>query len=381
MIYFDYSAGAPMRLEVISRLAERHAQGLANPSSIHQAGRRARQVLEAAREVIARAFGASVREVVFTGSASEAAALAIVGGFQGRSDRSKTRIVASTIEHPCVLGSIEILRRAGAQVQWIHPNSNGVVSVADFEEALGNDTALCSLMWVNNETGAIQPVPEVSRLCRQRGILFHSDAVQAVGRVEATTRDAPASFLSFSSHKLGGPPGAGVLLVDRQVPTQNLIAGHQEQGRRGGTVNVASCDAMSLAVALSVAELEAQVQRLTNLQARFEYQVAQRLPDVCVNAANAQRTSSISNIQFTGVDGEALLIALDLDGICISAGAACTSGTLKPSHVLTAMGLSPRQAQASLRFSMGHSTTEAEVEAVVEALVRHVPRLRSEDAL
>ncbi len=363
MIYWDHNAGAPLRPEV-ARVLSRPA---ANPSSVHRAGREARARLTAARDSVARALGCEPREVVFTGSGSEAAALAIRGTWDARADLSRTRVVTTAIEHPCVLGAVGGL----PDVVRVKPAASGRVDAADVIAALTPQTALCSVMWVNNETGVIQPVAEIARACQQRGIPFHTDAVQAVGKLPATLREVPADLLSFSAHKLGGPAGVGVLIARRGLALKALIPGHQEDGRRGGTQAVTAIEGLALALELSVRE-----KREIALRDRFEQGVLGRFPDAVIHGALVERAPGTSNIRFPGADGEALLIALDLEGICVSTGAACASGSLSPSHVLTAMGLTAAQAHSTVRFSFGASVTEGDADAVLAALARHVPKAR-----
>ncbi|MER2564036.1 MAG: cysteine desulfurase family protein [Myxococcaceae bacterium] len=373
MIYLDFNAGAPLRPEVAEHLARAFVETAGNPSSVHQVGRAARQRLDAARESIARAFGASSpREIVFTGSGSEAAALAIIGGWLGRSDRKKTKLVTSTIEHPCVIGAAKRVEALGGEVVWIRPDANGHVPETELMAALTDDVALCSLMWVNNETGVLQPVEAVSRACVAKGIVFHTDAVQAIGKVPATLREVPADLLSFSAHKLGGPAGVGVLINRRQVDVSALVPGHQENGRRGGTQSVAMAEGLVIALEATLKESVSPT-----LRDDLERRLLAALPGTSVNGGAAPRVATTSNLCFPGADGEGLLIALDLEGICVSTGAACASGSLTPSHVLTSMGLTPSEAQATLRLSLGPTTTAADVDAVVNALTRLVPTVRA----
>lgn len=376
MISWDFNAGAPLLPAVAAHLAKAFAETWGNPSSVHQAGRTSRKRLDAAREAVARRLGALPREVLFTGSGSEAAALAVLGGFRARKDPARTKVVTSAIEHPCVLGAVAQLERDGATVVRVPCAPDGRVDLAQVAPQLTPDTALCSLMWVNNETGVIQPAPEVARACQARGIIFHCDAVQALGKVPATLRECPADLFSFSAHKLGGPAGVGALINRRGVPVPALIPGHQEDGRRGGTPGTAMAEALALALEHAVDSQEAYAVDVAALRDRFEQEVLARLPGTAVNGAGAPRVANTSNLRFPGVDGEALLIALDLEGICVSSGAACASGSLAPSHVLKAMGLSSTGAQESLRFSLGEGSTGAEVTLVVDALARLVPRAR-----
>lgn len=376
MRYFDFNATAPLLPEVAQLIVTRAKEFTANPSSVHQAGRAARARLQASRETVARLLGAELREICFTAGGSESSALALKGLWRGRSDPLRTTVVSSSIEHPCVLESLKQLEREGAVVVRLSPDSHGQVPLERLEHALTAKVALCSLMWANNETGVLQPVAEAARLCRERGIAFHTDAVQAVGKVPVSLQRVHADALSLSAHKFGGPQGAGVLVARRALNLEALVPGHQEDGRRGGTQAVTQIEALALAMKLSVAAVDAEAQRQAALRDRFEQAVLAALSGVTINGAGVARTPNTSNLQFEGADGEALLIALDLDGFAASSGAACASGSLKPSHVLTAMGLTAAQTHGSLRFSLGKDTTEADVDALAAALRRHVPSCR-----
>ncbi len=374
MIAWDANAGAPLLPEVAAHLATALADSWGNPSSVHQIGRKARHRLDRARERVAAALGAaSPREIIFTGSGSEAAALAIIGAFRARSTLARTRVVTTAIEHPCVLGAVAQLEREGARVTRVKPKADGAVALDDVIAALTDDTLLCSVMAVNNETGVVQPVGALARECTARGVLFHCDAVQGFGRLPMSLREVPADLLSFSAHKLGGPAGVGVLYDSRAVEVAALTPGHQENGRRGGTPSVAFAEAAALALEHAQATQDEFRSRVTVLRDDFERQLVQRLPGATVHGASAARVGNTSNVRFPGVDGEALLIALDLAGICVSTGAACASGSLSPSHVLLAMGLTSSEAHATLRFSLGADANQAQVEQVLVALERAVP--------
>ena len=371
MIFLDYNAGAPLVPEAAAALTRGFSAAGSNPSSVHQAGRAARTRLTAAREAVARTFGCESREVIFTASGSEGAALAIKGAWAARKDPLRTTVVTSTIEHPCVLGTMKQLEAAGAKIIRLSPDRSGQVPLQRVLEALTPDVALCSLIWVNNETGVEQPVREVSRACIAKAIVFHTDAVQAVGRIPATLRDVPADLFSISGHKLGAPPGIGVLLARRSVPLEPMVPGHQEDGRRGGTPALAMIESLVAALAVATTNIEAEAARLEALRAKLERSVT-----ADVNGKDVTRAPGTTNFRFPGADGEALLIALDLEGICVSSGAACASGSLTPSHVLTAMGLSSTQAQECLRFSYGRGTTAADIDRAIEALNRLAPQAR-----
>jgi cysteine desulfurase len=370
-MYFDYNAGAPLLPEVAELLAQAFLKP-ANASSIHAAGRDARRRLDNARQSVAQSIGCLPKEVVFTASGSEAASLAIKGAYAARTDKKRDRVVLSSIEHPCVMLAAAELESQGADVVRIAPQPNGQVLTQQLLDALSETTALCSLMWVNNETGVIQPVEAVSRHCRSRGIVFHCDAVQAIGKVEAVLRQVPADLLSFSGHKFGGPAGSGVLYVRRGVSVKALTPGHQEDGIRGGTQSVALAEGLALALTISQKNQVLESERLGQVRDSFERGLQSMLAGVEINGRGSPRVSNTSNLQIDGVDAETLLVALDLDGHCVSTGAACSSGSLTPSHVLTAMGLSATQARSSLRISFGRESTASAASALAERIAFHV---------
>jgi cysteine desulfurase len=379
VIYWDHNAATPLRPEVAEALARALAPGLPaqNPSSTHRQGRAARARLDAARGRVAQALGCQPRELCFTASGSESVALALKGAFLARADTSRRRVVTSAIEHPALLSALAQLQPLGAQVVHVAPGPEGRVDAQQLVAALGADTALCSLMWANNETGVLQPAREVAQACRERGIPFHTDAVQAAGKVPLSFREVDADLLSLSAHKFGGPAGVGLLVVRGGLPLQPLTPGHQEGGRRGGTPNLPFIEALALALERAQAEQPAHAAHVGRLRDRFEQELLARLPGIRVNGAGAPRVPNTSNLHFERADGEALLIALDLDGISASAGAACASGSLAASHVLRAQGLTDAQARASLRFSLGPEASEEELAQVVRALCTHVPAARA----
>jgi cysteine desulfurase len=377
VIYFDNNATTPLRPEVARLLARSFAEpATGNSSSVHGAGRQARARVDAARARVAQALGCEAREVCFTASGSEADALALKGAYAGRADKARRRIVSSRLEHPAVLGTLEQLHAQGAEVTYVEAQPNGRILPEALLDALKPDVALLSLMWANNETGVTQPVAEAARACRERGITFHTDAVQATGKVPVGRAVVDADLLSLSAHKFGGPAGVGALIVRRGMDIEALTPGHQEWGRRGGTHNVPYLEALALALSLATERMPSEGPRIQAMRDRLEREALAHIAGTQVNGAGAPRVPNTANLRFEGADGEALLIALDLDGICASAGAACASGSLKPSHVLTAMGLSSTQAHGSLRFSLGPETQEADVDRLLEVLVRHVPKAR-----
>jgi cysteine desulfurase len=375
MVYLDYNASTPLAPDVATLLSAAFASvSPTNPSSVHATGRAARARLDGARARIARVLGCESREVVFTASGTESDALAVKGSWLARSEPRRGRVVTSSVEHPAVLFAVRQLKALGAEVTEVPPGPDGQVSAEAFCAALAPDVVLCSLMWANNETGVLQPVAEVARACRAAGILFHTDAVQAAGKVDVSLRHVDADLLSLSAHKFGGPPGVGVLVVRRGVKLESLHPGHQEAGRRGGTPSVAFAEALALALETANRGLFESAGHMASLRNRLEHAVLERASGVRVNGT-APRVPNTTNLRFDGIEAETLLIALDLEGICVSTGAACASGTLQASHVLTAMGLSAKQARSSVRISLGPGTTADEVDRAVEAIVRHVTRL------
>ncbi|HYR56003.1 MAG TPA: cysteine desulfurase family protein [Myxococcaceae bacterium] len=379
MIYWDYNATTPLRPEVASGLVKALAEtgdAPGNASSVHRGGRHWRTRLESARARVAKVLGCEPREVCFTSSGSEADALALKGAFLGRRDKARTRIVTSQIEHPAAMGALKQLESLGAKATRVPPRPDGQVDPERLIAELTPDVALCSLMWANNETGVLQPVAQVARACRERSILFHTDAVQAAGKVPVSLREVDAHLLSVSAHKFYGPAGIGALVVRRGVDLESLVPGHQEFGRRGGTSSVPYAESLANALELASAGLQEESARLSTLRDRFERELLSGVAGVRIHGASATRVPNTSSVEFIGADGEALLIALDLAGICVSSGAACASGSLSPSHVLTAMGLTSAQAHSCLRFSLGAGSSSAELEKVLEALRENVPKAR-----
>jgi cysteine desulfurase len=359
VIYLDHNAGTPLHPEVAAFLAEAYRrEPVGNPSSVHGAGRAARARLDTARAQVARVIGRAPREVLFTASGSEACATAVLGAGRGGT------LVTSAIEHPCVLLAAE---RRGTRVVQIRPGPDGRVAPAAFDEALVEGTGLCALQAANNETGVVQAADEVARLARARGVTSFVDAVQAPGRLSPVFE---ADLVAYSAHKFGGPAGLGILLVRRGVRLEPLVPGHQEGGLRGGTPPVVLCEAAALALELAQASRADEVKRLAALRDRFERSLCQAHPRARVHGAGATRLANTTNVCFPGVDAETVLIALDLQGFAVSVGAACASGTMRPSPVLLAMGVSVEDARGSIRISFGRDTADADVTGLLGALDR-----------
>ncbi|WP_114314049.1 cysteine desulfurase family protein [Thermus caldifontis] len=371
-IYLDYAATTPLDLEV--QEAMRRVEGIfGNPGSIHRFGQEARRVLEGARERIAGLLGVRPREVVFTGSGSEADALALLGVALAK---GKGHVVSTEVEHSAVLGALRLLERLGFSVTRLKPDRFGLVHPEQVEEALRPDTILVSVMAANNELGTLYPIREMARIAHAHGVLFHTDAVQAVGQVPFRVDEVGADLVSLSAHKFYGPKGIGALVVRQGVDLVPLVPGKQEGGRRGGTQSPLLAQGMAVALEKALRLLPEESARLLALRRRLEAGLLS-LEGVELNGHPDRRLPKLVNVTVKGADGEALLLAMDLLGVAVSSGSACSAGSLEPSHVLLAIGRSPKEARASLRFSLGRYTTEAEVDRAVEAFREAVARARA----
>lgn len=382
-IYLDHSATTPVDPRVVSVLARTLTENYGNPSSVHGFGQQARAAVDRGRREVAALIGAKPNEIVFTSGGTEANNLAIRGLGEMSAGQGQ-HIVTSAIEHPSVRGVCDALEKRDWVVTRLPVYDNGIVRVDDVRAALRDDTVLVTLMWANNEIGTLQPVREVGSLIRerrangQRHLWFHTDAVQAAGRLSINVDDVGCDLLSMSAHKLYAPKGVGALYVRRGVrlAIQN-VGGHQERERRAGTENVAGIVAFGEAAKLAREEMIERVAHDAALRDRFEQRVQQAISDIVMNGDREQRLSHLSNISFRFIEGEGLLINLDLEGVAVSTGSACSSGTLEPSPVIRALGVNDEIARGSIRFSFGKDNTEADVDYVVEVLSRAVARLRS----
>jgi cysteine desulfurase len=352
-----------------------------NPSSYHHLGRQARSALQAARRTMADVFGCSPAEVVFTSGGTEANNLALRGAACALKDTGR-HIITTAIEHHSVLKTTEALAHDGFAVTVLPVDAQGVVDPQAVIDAIRPDTILVSVMLANNETGALQPVEEIGRAARQRGVLFHTDAVQGFGKVRLSAVFEYADMLTLAAHKVYGPRGAGALLVRRGTSLAPIMTGgHHEQGLRPGTENMAAIVGFAAAAQQAQATFSSEVERISELRDRFEKRLLKTIPSVSINSRGAERVSNTSSVCFSGIESESVLLHLDLLGICASAGSACTTGESEPSHVLRAMGLSNLQAQSALRFSLGRSTTAGHVDTVSEALVGIIKKLRQLSSL
>jgi cysteine desulfurase len=348
---------------------------LGNPSSVHAAGREARELLDRSRAQVARAISAAPAEIVFTSGATESAALAIRGLVEAApSDRRE--LVVTCVEHPCVLSLAQALARTGVSSTLVPVDRRGCLDLEALRRAVSDRTALVCAMLANNETGVLFPMRELAAIARNAGALLFCDAAQAVGKIDVEAPTLGADLLALTGPKLGGPRGVGALYVRSGIRLAPLSGGHQERGRRGGTENLWGAAGLASAVESAVAQRTAEQARIRTLRDRLERGLIEAVPDARVNGAEAERLSGTASITFFRCDGEALLMALDLSGLCASAGSACTSGSTRPSHVLSAMGLSPDEARATLRFSLGWTTTQDEIDAALEIIPPLVARVR-----
>jgi cysteine desulfurase len=377
-IYLDHNASTPVAPEALKAMLPFLEASYGNPSSIHFLGREARAALDDARERLAKLLGAKPGEIVFTGSGTEADNHAIFGTVRAAGGRAR-HVITSAVEHHAVLHSCEQLREhEGVEVTVLPVDSDGVVSPSAVRAALRDDTALVSIMWANNETGALQPVREIGAICRERGVLFHTDAVQAFGKVPVKVGDVPVDLLSVSGHKVYGPKGVGALWIRPRTKVESLLhGGSHENDRRAGTENVAGIVGFVRAAEVTTARTENEDARLRALTERLWQGLSARVERIRRNGPAERRVANTLNVSFAGCKSDALLMSLDLEGICVSSGSACAVGSLKPSPVLLAMGLGADMANSAVRFSFGASTTEADVDAVLEILPGIVARLRS----
>jgi cysteine desulfurase len=382
-IYLDHSATTPVDPRVAAAMARSLSENYGNPSSVHAFGQQARAAVDRARREVAALVGVKPNEIVFTSGGTEANNLAIRGVCETAVDHGR-HIITSAIEHPSVRGVCDALEKRGWEITRLPVYDNGIIRLDDLNAALRPDTVLVTVMCANNEIGTIQPIHEIGALIRERRangkrhLWFHTDAVQAAGRLQLNVDEAGCDLLSMSAHKLYAPKGVGALYVRRGVrlAVQN-VGGHQERERRAGTENVPAIVAFGEAAKLAREEMPERVAHDSALRDRFESRVKELISDVVMNGDRERRLSHLSNISFRFIEGEGLLINLDLEGVAVSTGSACSSGTLEPSPVIRALGVNDEVARGSIRFSFGKDNTNADVDYVVEVLSNAVERLRA----
>jgi len=376
-IYLDYNATTPVARDVADAISRALVDTFGNPSSVHAFGQGAKAALDEARTEVARLVDADPSAVVFTSGGTEADNLALRGVAAATRDPGRRRIVTTGIEHEAVLTTARALEREGWTVEVVAVGESGVLSPAALEPRLTRETALVSVMHANNEVGTIQPIAELAALAHAHGALFHTDAVQSVGKVPVSVSALGVDLLSLSGHKFGGPKGTGALWIRRGVRLgAQATGGRQERNRRAGTENVPSLVGLGVAARLARAKLDTASVSIGRLRDRLEAGILSGVAGTVVNGDRDRRVPNTTNIGFEGLEAESLLIALDLEGVAVSTGSACSSGSLEPSHVLRAMGLPSQRARNSLRFSLGAETTAEEIDFVVGVLPALVAKLR-----
>jgi cysteine desulfurase len=374
--YFDHNATTPIAPEVLETMVSCLGQVYGNASSIHYFGQGAKQRLEMARRQVASLIHADPKELVFTSGGTEADNLAVLGVVRASAAPAK-HVVTTAIEHPAVLSACAQLEREGVAITWLRVGANGIVSPDEVQRSLRPETVLISVMHANNELGTIQPVTDIARIARDAGIPLHVDGVQAAGKIPVDVAALGVDLYSLSAHKLYAPKGVGALYIRKGVRLAPIgFGGHHERDRRPGTENVPGAAAFGAAAELAGRTLLADIERITALRDRLEDTVLQQVSGTGVNGSRWNRVPNTSNLYFDGIDGEAMVIALDLRGFAVSTGAACSSGALAPSHVLTGIGLSRDRARSSMRFSLGRSNTAEQVDALAGAIVEAVAHLR-----
>ena len=375
--YFDNAATTRVKEEVLEEMLPYLKEQFGNPSSMYTIGRGARRAVEEARVRVARLINCNPNEIYFTGCGSESDNTAIKGIAYANSYRGR-HIITSKIEHPAVLHTCQVLERQGFDVTYLNVDSDGIVNLENLRNSIRNDTILITIMFANNEIGTLEPISEIAKIAKMHNIIFHTDAVQACGNVPIDVKRMGIDLLSLSGHKLYAPKGIGALYVRNGIEFERLIdGGHQEKNKRAGTENVAGIVALGKACELAMVNLESHMNYLQNLRNHYIEQVEKRIPNAKLNGTLERRLPGNANFSFEGVDGEALLLNLDAKGICASSGSACSTGSMNPSHVLKAIGLSDMMAEGALRTTFGEENTMEDVDYLVECLEEIVEKLRA----
>ena len=377
-IYLDHNATTPVDPAAIDRMTAVLRDEFGNPSSVHHFGQRTKALVDEARSAVATLIGGDPTEVVFTGGGTEGDNFAIRGAAEALEVTGRRHLIATSIEHEAVLNTFKALARRGWRTTLLPVDQSGVVSSEVLREAITDETALVSVMHANNEVGTIQPIAALAQIAREKGALFHTDAVQSAGKIPLNVKTLGVDLLTISAHKMNGPKGVGALWLRRGVRlVPVLTGGRHERGRRAGTENVAGIVGAGVAAAIAAAKMASEHARVSALRDRLEREVLRTVPGTAINGGNSPRVPNTTNISFERIEAESLLIALDLEGIAVSTGSACSSGTLEPSHVLKAMGFPVHRTQNSIRFSFGMGNTDADVDRVVTVLPGVVEKLRS----
>lgn len=377
-LYLDHNATTPLDPAVVDRMTAVLREDFGNPSSVHSFGQGTKSIVDEARSSVAALIGAEPTEVIFTGGGTESDNFALRGAAEAMEAAGRRHLIATAIEHEAVLNTLKALARRGWRTTLLPVDATGVVAPDALREALTDDTTIVSVMHANNEVGTIQPVAELARIARERGALMHTDAVQSAGKIPVDVRTLGVDLLSISAHKMNGPKGVGALWLRRGVRlTPLLTGGRHERGRRAGTENVAGIAGFGVAAAIAARKMDADAARMSALRDRLEGEVLRAVPGTAVNGGGSPRVPNTTNISFERVEAESLLIALDLEGIAVSTGSACSSGTLEPSHVLKAMGFPAHRTQNSIRFSLGMGNSVADIDRLLAVLPGVVEKLRN----
>ncbi len=376
--YFDHNATTPPDPEVVDAMRRALTDEFGNPSSVHHFGQRAKAVLDEARSAVADLIGAEAAEIVLTSGGTEADNMALRGAAEALEPGGRRRLITATFEHEAVLNTVKALSRRGWTVTLLPVSAEGLVSPESLKSVIDDHTAVVSVMHANNEIGTIQPIEALAAIAHAHGALFHTDAVQSIGKIPVNVRTLGVDLLSLSAHKFNGPKGSGALWIKRGTRlVATMTGGKHERNRRGGTENVPGHAGLGVAARLARKKMTADAARIAALRDRLERAILEGVPGTQLNGAPTPRVPNTTNISFDGVEAESLLIALDLEGFAVSTGSACSSGTLEPSHVLRAMGLPSHRTQNSIRFSLGAGNDEAQVDALVAKLPAVVEKLRT----
>lgn len=380
IIYLDHAATTPVRPEVLQKMMPYFSKQYGNPSSLYRLGMQSRTAVENARDIIAQAAGSERAEIYFTSCGSEADNWALIAAAEAMADKGK-HIITSAIEHHAVLRTCRYLEERGFEITLLQPDRDGIIHPEDLEEAIRPETILVSIMYANNEIGTIEPIAQLAQTAHRHGIPFHTDAVQAFGKLPIDVKALHVDMMSASAHKLGGPKGIGFLYIRKGLKLRSFLhGGNQERGRRAGTENVPAAVGFGEAVRLAMAAMKENTQHEKVLCQRLTDGILRKIPYTSLNSTAENCLPGLANICFHCTDADSLLILMDMAGICVSAGSACTSGSPEPSHVLLAVGLSHADAESSVRFTIGPENTEEEIDIVVEQLVQAVSKLRSRSA-
>ncbi len=375
-VYLDHNATTPLHPEVLEAMLPYYKEAFGNPSTIYSFGQETRKATDEAREKVANLIGASPEEIIFTSGGTEANNLALKG-VAAALEKKGRHIITSSIEHHAVLSTLEYLEKRGYTVSFLPVDEHGWLDPKEVEEAITSQTALISVMHANNEVGTIEPIAKIGEIARRAGIYFHTDAVQTIGKIKVNVDDLKVDLLSLSAHKFYGPKGAGALYVRKGTRIHPLLhGGYQERRRRAGTENVAGIVGLGKAAEIASNEMVQQSRRESNLRDRLEKMIGENINHCRLNGHPTRRLPNTLNISFEFIEGESLILNLDLKGVAVSTGSACTSGSLEPSHVLMAMGVAPEIAQGSIRFSLGRDNQKEDIDYTVENLVEIVARLR-----